>query len=202
MTVNHVDPEQWLERCRAGDPQAVEWLVRTHQAAVYRLALSILDDPAEADEAAQETFLAALRRLGTFRGEAAFTTWLYAIAVRVARRYRTRLARDARDRAALEPEELDTAQAEEPATARECVDVHTELEQAERLELARRALAVLDDDKREAFVLGCVEQRAAPEIAQLTGTPLNTVYSRIRAARRLFAAEVARLESLAGRRAR
>lgn len=81
--MTHTDFALWLERCRAGDPGAVEALVQTHQPAVYRLALSILDDPAEADEAAQETFLAALRALPSYRGDAAFATWLYRIAVNV-----------------------------------------------------------------------------------------------------------------------
>jgi RNA polymerase sigma-70 factor, ECF subfamily len=83
--LTHTDFALWLERCRAGDPGAVEALVQTHRPAIYRLAVSILDDPAEADEAAQETFLAALRALSAYRGDAAFNTWLYRIAVNVCR---------------------------------------------------------------------------------------------------------------------
>jgi RNA polymerase sigma-70 factor (ECF subfamily) len=56
-----VDTAQLIERCRAGDALAIEALVRAHEQAVYRLALSMLDDPAEADEAAQDSFVAALR---------------------------------------------------------------------------------------------------------------------------------------------
>jgi RNA polymerase sigma-70 factor (ECF subfamily) len=52
------------------------------------------------------------------------------------------------------------------------------------------------------FVLACVEQRSAPEIAELLAVPLNTVYSRLRAGRREFADEIARLEAARGRRAR
>jgi RNA polymerase sigma-70 factor (ECF subfamily) len=62
------------------------------------------------------------------------------------------------------------------------------------LTLAQRALDRLDDDKREAFVLSQVEGMSAPEIAEITGVPLNTVYSRIRVAKLAFQAEVARLE--------
>ncbi len=60
---------QWLAQCRDGDSLAIERLVQTHQADVYRLALSILDDPDEADDATQEAFISALRALNLFRAE-------------------------------------------------------------------------------------------------------------------------------------
>ena len=85
---------QLLQSCRAGEPAAIEQLVSTYRPAVFRLALSILDDAAEADEAAQDTFVAALRALGRYRGDAAFATWLYAIALNVCRgRLRQRRSR-------------------------------------------------------------------------------------------------------------
>jgi RNA polymerase sigma-70 factor (ECF subfamily) len=67
------------------DAAAIEGLVATHRPKVYRLALSILDDPAEADEAAQDALLAALKALDSYRGEAAFSTWLYTITLNVCR---------------------------------------------------------------------------------------------------------------------
>lgn len=153
------------------------------------------------DDAAHDVFLVVQRKLSSFDGsEARLTTWLYEIALRIGRRYRSQTARDARRSVSLLPPELDEASAEQVRV--ELADRGCELEQAERLALARRALDALDADKREAFVLGCVEQRSAPEIAELTGVPLNTVYSRLRAARRVFAAEVARLEAQTGRKAR
>lgn len=153
------------------------------------------------DDAAHDVFLVVQRKLSSFDGsEARLTTWLYEIALRIGRRYRSQTAKDARRSVALLPPELDEASAEQVSV--EQADRGCELEHAERLALARRALDALDADKREAFVLGCVEQRSAPEIAELTGVPLNTVYSRLRAARRVFAAEIARLEAVAGRRAR
>jgi RNA polymerase sigma-70 factor (ECF subfamily) len=72
-------------RCQAGEADAIQDLVGEHQAAVFRLALSILDDAAEADEVTQEAFLAALRRLGSYRGDSTFTTWLYQITVNACR---------------------------------------------------------------------------------------------------------------------
>jgi RNA polymerase sigma-70 factor (ECF subfamily) len=146
-------------------------------------------------------FLVVQRKLPAFDGsQARVTTWLYEIALRVGRRYRSQTAKDAQRSVSLAGSEHDDAPGELAAQAP--ADPGCELEQAERLALARRALDALDPEKREAFVLGCVEQRSAPEIAELTGVPLNTVYSRLRAARRSFAAEIARLEAARGRRAR
>jgi RNA polymerase sigma-70 factor (ECF subfamily) len=153
------------------------------------------------DDAAHDVFLVVQRKLASFDGsQARLTTWLYAIALRVAQRYRSQTAKDARRSVSLLPPELDEVELGHCAVER--AELGCRLEQAERLSLARRALEALDADKREAFVLACIEQRSAPEIAELTGVPLNTVYSRLRAARGLFTAEIARLEAARGRRAR
>jgi RNA polymerase sigma-70 factor, ECF subfamily len=65
----------------------------------------------------------------------------------------------------------------------------------ERLALARAALAALSDEQREVFVLSRIEQMSAPEIVEVVDIPLNTVYSRLRAARLAFEAEVVRLKA-------
>ena len=75
--------EQTLDA--AAEAATIEGLLTTHRPKVYRLALSILDDAAEADEATQDTLMAALRALDSFRGEAAFSTWLYTITLNVCR---------------------------------------------------------------------------------------------------------------------
>ncbi|HEX6270333.1 MAG TPA: sigma-70 family RNA polymerase sigma factor, partial [Anaerolineales bacterium] len=74
-----------IELCRAGDSSAVERFVRNYQQDVYRLALSILDDPNEAEDATQEALLAALRALNSFQGASSFKTWLYSITVNLCR---------------------------------------------------------------------------------------------------------------------
>lgn len=74
-----------VDRARQGDPEALDELVRRHHAAVYRTALGILRDEDQAQDAAQETFLKALRGLEAFRGESAFRTWLVSIVVNEAR---------------------------------------------------------------------------------------------------------------------
>jgi RNA polymerase sigma-70 factor (ECF subfamily) len=82
MTVMDRD---WLQQCREGDSLAIEKMVHAYQKEVYHLALSILDDLDEADDVTQETFLAALRGLPSFREDAAFKTWLFSITINVCR---------------------------------------------------------------------------------------------------------------------
>jgi RNA polymerase sigma-70 factor (ECF subfamily) len=141
------------------------------------------------DDAVHDVFLVVQQKLADFDGRVPVTTWLYAIALRVARRARAQARRDAWRFAPDTPEEA--APATRPGAPG---DGERTLERNERLAIARHALDRLDDDKREAFVLSQVEQKSAPEIAEITGVPLNTVYSRIRAAKLAFQAEIARLE--------
>jgi RNA polymerase sigma-70 factor (ECF subfamily) len=147
------------------------------------------------DDAVHDVFLVVQQKLADFDGRHALTTWLYAIALRVARRYRAEAAKHAQrfavDSIANHGEDEEPGDLLSNAAGKR--DIEDELETEQRLAIARRALEALDDDKREAFVLAHVEQMSAPEIVEITGVPLNTVYSRIRAARLAFSAEVARL---------
>ena len=74
-----------IQHAQAGDPAAIRTLIERNQAIVYRLALSLLDDPVQAADAAKETFIAALSRLEDYHGSVAFPTWLYAVTVEVCR---------------------------------------------------------------------------------------------------------------------
>jgi RNA polymerase sigma-70 factor (ECF subfamily) len=142
-------------------------------------SLGVRDDLIE--DALQDVFMVVQDKLSAFDGQAKLRTWLYAIVLRVARRYRERAAHERSRFVASEP----------PSSARP----EDELEHNEQLALARRALAALDDAKREVFVLAMVEQMSAPEIAAVLEIPLNTVYSRLRAARAAFAEQVARMQN-------
>ena len=155
--------------------------------------LGVRDDVLE--DAAHDVFVVVQRKLNRFDGNVRLTTWLYAIALRVARRYRTRASKEAaRLVSSSAGNEVELSVGHRAAEL--APEAELEQERGERLELARRALQGLDDDKREAFVLACVEQLPASEISRITGLPVNTVYSRIRAARRAFSAQLARLQSV------
>jgi len=176
---------------RPAEAPAIDRVYAEHFRYVWRCLRALGVRDAALDDAVHDVFLVVQQKLAQFDGQAALTTWLYAIALRVARRARAAARKDAWRFAPVDAD--DSAHESTPPSL---TSEHPEqaLERGERLSLARRALDRLDDDKREAFVLSQVEQRSAPEIAEITGLPLNTVYSRMRAARLAFQAEVARLE--------
>jgi RNA polymerase sigma-70 factor (ECF subfamily) len=157
---------------------------------VWRCLRSLGVPDAALDDAVQEVFLVVQRKLAAFDGACDTRTWLYAIVLRISRRYRAEAARHAQRFAAQEPGDDESL-----APSSIAADLRIEVEKNERLALAQRALAKLDDAKREVFVFACIEGMSAPEIASLVGVPLNTVYSRLRAARQAFAEAVASLST-------
>ena len=149
--------------------------VRAHQQSVYRLALSILDDPAEAEEAAQDALVAALNALDMYRGDSAFTTWLYAITLNTCR---TRLRKHrSRDRL------LDTLKAlfhlnGDGVSHPEESAIRTEADEA-----VARAVNSLDEKHRLTVVLRYFNELSIAEIAQLLDISEGTVHSRLFTAR-------------------
>lgn len=165
----------WLERCRAGDPGAIEALVSTHRPAIYRLALSILDDPAEADEATQETFLAALRALPGYRGDAAFSTWLYRIGVNVCRGRLRRGRAWQRLKDAVQAAQrwvVESPPTPEAAAARR--ETHAAV---------GRAVQALGEKHRLPVILRYYHGLSVAEIAQVLEVNEGTVHSRLSIAR-------------------
>ncbi|WP_437676372.1 RNA polymerase sigma factor [Sorangium sp. So ce131] len=135
---------------------------------------------ASLDDALQDVFLVVHRRLGEFEPRSSVKAWLFAIVCRVARDHR-RLARRKGGGEELPAGVADRA----PGPAEQ-------LEQVEALKLVDALLAELDDDKRAVLVMAEIEELSAPEIAAALDVKLNTVYSRLRAARREFELALAR----------
>jgi RNA polymerase sigma factor (sigma-70 family) len=79
--MNDAHPSRLISRCLAGDEIAIETLVRQHETGVFRLALSVVGDAAEANEITQQTFISALRSLASYQEKKTFKAWLYAIAL-------------------------------------------------------------------------------------------------------------------------
>jgi RNA polymerase sigma-70 factor (ECF subfamily) len=180
MSSNILDA-QLIERYRAGDADAAEALVRAHQHEIFRLALSILDDPAEADEAAQDAFVAALNALDRYRGEAAFSTWLYRIAVNVCRgRLRQRRSRE-RLRDALTNVLRLAGAPPRPEDA---------AFQQERDSALWQAIRALDEKHRLPLVLFYYHDLPTAEIAQVLGISEGTVHSRLHTARQRLRARL------------
>jgi RNA polymerase sigma-70 factor, ECF subfamily len=175
-----------VDRPRPG----IDAVYAEHSRYVWRCLRALGIGDAQVDDAIHDVFLVVQQKLSSFDGRAEVTTWLYAICIRVARRYRWAARKDAWRFSAID-DEPESSTAPAPDWQR---DPEEAMERGERLALARRALERLDDDKREAFVLSQVEQMSAPQLAEIMGVPLNTAYSRIRAAKLAFQAEITRLE--------
>jgi RNA polymerase sigma-70 factor, ECF subfamily len=140
--------------------------------------------PAALDDASQEVFLVVHRRLPDFEGRSSLKTWLFGIALHVARR-------QARTAARHPAEELP-----DPAPAASLAETpQDEAARREAIALLYAILDELDPEKRAVFVMAELEQLTAPEIAELSGIPVNTVYSRLRAARREFETSLKRRQA-------
>jgi RNA polymerase sigma-70 factor (ECF subfamily) len=163
-----------IELCRVGDASAIENFVQTCQQDVYRLAISILDDPGEAEDATQEALLSALRSLDSFQGASSLKTWLYSITVNVCR---TRLQRHKR-------RERLTRILGEVLRMRSSPSVEETAIQQEANEALWRVIHGMDEKHRIAVVLRYYHELSVAEIAHILQVPEGTVHSRLNTARR------------------
>jgi len=171
--MSKVSPLQLLQRCEAGEADAIEEFVRNYLPASFRLALSILDDPAEADEAAQDAMVTALDRLASFRGEAAFTTWLYTLTLNICReRLRKRRSHQRLARLLQEVFHIHT----------EIRHIETDVQQSEADTALWSAIRRLTDKQREVIVLRYYHNQSIANISQVTGVSERTVHNRLRTA--------------------
>jgi len=164
----------WLEQCREGDTLAIERLVKTYQHAVYRMALSILDDPDDADDATQDVFLSALRGLESFRENASLKTWLLSITINVCRTRLQRLNRRGRLQQILQS--LFHLRSEQAHPEDEAMKSESDT-------ALWRAVHTLDQKHRIPIVLRYYHDLPVAEIAVMLGVPPGTVHSRLNHAR-------------------
>ena len=139
------------------------------------------------DDAVQEVFLVVHRRLREFEGRSSFRTWIFGIVLRVASDQRRALRRKS-------PHACDASASVDADTIADerTASPHEATARSQAVRLLYKLLDELDDDKRAVFVLAELEQMSIPEIAESLGANVNTVYTRLRAARREFEQAVAR----------
>jgi RNA polymerase sigma-70 factor (ECF subfamily) len=135
---------------------------------------------AQVDDAVQEVFLVVHRRLADFEGRSSLKTWVLSIVARVAKDFRRGLRRKSPHLRGEGPVDADTLPDERGG------DPHTRAERSEGVRLLHRVLDALDDEKRVVLVMAELEQLAAADIAEALGENVNTIYARLRAARRDF----------------
>jgi RNA polymerase sigma-70 factor (ECF subfamily) len=162
---------------------AFDAVYAAHVGFVWRVLRTFGVPEAQVEDAVQDVFVVVHRRLGEWQGKAAITTWLFAIARRVASAHRRHADRRSRERA----EQLGDAQLDHGTGV---VDPFTEASRAQAAATVLAILEQLDHDKRVVFVLVELEQLSVPEVARMLDLNLNTAYSRLRLARQAFEAAV------------
>ena len=159
---------------------AFDAVYAAHVGFVWRVLRTFGVPEAQVEDAVQDVFVVVHRRLGEWQGRAAITTWLFAIARRVASAHRRRADRRTRELA----DELRDARIDDAGA----VDPFAEASRAQAAATVLAILEQLDHDKRAVFVLVELEQLSVPEVARILGLNLNTAYSRLRLARQAFEA--------------
>ena len=179
---------QLVERAQRGDKRAYELLVVKYQRKLGRLLSRFVRDPAEVEDVTQEAFIKAYRALPSFRGDSAFYTWLYRIAINTAKNYLVALGRRAPTSTGF-----DNAEAENFEDAEQLRDSNTpesELMGREIAATVNKAMDALPADLRTAITLRVIEGMSYEEIANVMNCPIGTVRSRIFRARDAIAAEL------------
>ncbi len=170
-----------LEALRRGEPEALDRFVAAHAEQVLAWSIALGGPWLDAEDVAQDVMEVALRQIGTFRGDSAVGTWLYAIARNVIRNRRRKQALWRWIGFGSIPEPA----ADDPA-ADEVLDAR------QRRRAVQHALEHLNEVHREALVLVELDGRSAAEVAEILDVPVGTVYSRVHHAKRDLAAALAR----------
>ena len=179
-----------VDRVKAGDQQAFALLVAKYQRKVIRLISRLIRDPAEVEDVAQEAFLKAYRALPQFRGDSAFYTCIYRIAVNTAKNHLVSQGRRPIPLSSLSNDEDDG----EPFGADEAIaDIQTPdavLMTRQIAETVNRAIEALPAELRTAVTLREIEGLSYEEIADAMNCPIGTVRSRIFRAREAIAEQI------------
>jgi RNA polymerase sigma-70 factor (ECF subfamily) len=180
MTVSDVFEKSGTEAALA--PLSVEDVYRAHCQFVWACLQRFGVRERDLDDVLQEVFVVVHQRLGTFRGDARVTTWLYAICLRVAASHRRR----GHVRRELAVDDFDEAVAFDQNSPED------DCSERQKQRILNRILDELDLEKRALLVMFEIDELACEEIASIVGVPLGTVYSRLHAARKAFEKAVAR----------
>lgn len=169
-----------VQRVQAGDKKSFDVLVLKYQHKVINLVMRYMHDPDTAQDVAQEAFIKAYRGLKNFRGESAFYTWLYRIAINTAKNHLVSQGR----RAPTNDIDADEAEQFEGESAlKEYGTPENEMLRDEIQSMVSNAIDALPDDLRTAIVLRELEGMSYEEIAEAMDCPIGTVRSRIFRAR-------------------
>jgi RNA polymerase sigma-70 factor (ECF subfamily) len=173
--MNAVEAARLISQCLAGDEYAIEAFVRQYETSVFRLALSIVGDAAEANEITQETFISALKSLPTYREEKSFKAWLYTIALNQSRSHlRKRKSRERLGNILKSILHVETQKQILPEDA---------IIQNEKEAVLWNSLNQLDEKFRTVVVLRYFHELSIREISEILAVNEGTIHSRLFSAR-------------------
>jgi len=175
-----VSDAELVRRVQAGDNAAFDVLIGKYQHKIINLVSRYVHDPNAALDVAQEAFLKAYRGLESFRGESAFYTWLYRIAINTAKNY---LVAESRRTPEAEVDSQEAEQFAGESALKEYGTPEREMLSEEIHRTVQRAIDELPDDLKTAITLRELEGMSYEEIARAMDCPIGTVRSRIFRAR-------------------
>jgi RNA polymerase sigma-70 factor (ECF subfamily) len=187
MSERDIDAEL-VARVQRGDKKAFDLLVLKYQRKIMRLLSRMIRDQSEIEDVAQEAFIKAYRALPQFRGESAFYTWLYRIAINTARNWLASSSRRPSAPNAVENEDGETFN--ETDNLSDISTPEAMFASREIAETVNAAIEGLPEELRTAIVLREIEGMSYEDIAQSMGCPIGTVRSRIFRAREAVAARL------------
>ncbi|MFW5450794.1 MAG: RNA polymerase sigma factor RpoE [Methylophagaceae bacterium] len=169
-----------VQRVQAGDKKAFDVLVMKYQQRIVHVITGFVHDPVEALDVAQEAFIKAYRAIPNFRGDSAFYTWLYRIAINTSKNYLTSRARRP---PAVDVDAMDATNYYDAPELKEFETPESSLMSDELEQTIHKAIQALPEDTATAIKLREFEGMSYEEIAQVMECPIGTVRSRIFRAR-------------------
>jgi RNA polymerase sigma-70 factor (ECF subfamily) len=169
-----------VQRVKAGDKKAFDVLIMKYQQRIVHVITGFVHDPVEALDVAQEAFIKAYRAIPNFRGDSAFYTWLYRIAINTAKNY---LTAKARRPPAMDVDAMDATNYYDAPELKEFETPESKLVSDELQHVIHQAIESLPEDTATAIKLRELEGMSYEDISQVMDCPIGTVRSRIFRAR-------------------
>ena len=186
----NVDDTELIAECLAGNPEAFSQLVIRYQDRLHNSLLRMLGSRDDALEIAQDAFVHAFQKLGSFRGESAFYSWLFRIAFNAAISRQRKVKKKT-----TSLEKMKEASGSELTDETREVQPSHRMELSEERDMVRQALSELPEDYRTVIVMKEIEKMRYEEIAEVLECPVGTVRSRLHRARNELRTRLSRILS-------
>ncbi len=177
--ITQEEENKLLDRILAGDRQAYALLVDEHKSFAFSIALKVINNRVEAEEAAQDAFIKAFQYLKNFNRQARFSTWLYRITFNTAISYKRK--------------HKPAFQSTEKTIIPQAGLAEQELELHDKLQFVQKAMQTLNEADRIALQLFYLNEYSLDEVAAITAQNANTVKVRVHRARQRLAEELKRI---------